>query len=377
MRSGKFKFYFLIFVSTFCIASSNAQNGKGIALEGMFHYGKIIKHHDFLRYDVPASSKAFDLNLIFQTYGKKPWNELHNYPIFGITTLYYNFGDEEVLGDAISICPNLAIYLFRNKKFSVNGQIGAGPSYLTKPFDRLDNPNNNAIGSHINLNFYFRFNANWSIHPQWILNTGFSFTHYSNAAAAVPNYGINIPALTLGLKFKPKPINEEDFIEHGTSNKPENRFGVNLHTGVALKEIKSVGGPSYPIYSFTAAGMYYLSKTNRAMFGIEHERNKAAYAFGHHVYEFKSEKEAKRRSNRFMLFVADEFLFGHIGLMIQMGFYLTKDPLLAPYPFYNKWGFHYHFSKIGKTNYSLYIGTQIKTHIYIADYISIDMGVTF
>ena len=187
---------------------------------------------------------------------KKSWNELHNYPMFGLTFFYYNFGDKEILGDAFSVCPNIAIYIFKRSKFTVNGQIGVGPAYLSKPYDRMENPRNNAIGSHLNLNFYFRFNANWKIHPQWILSSGFSFTHYSNAAAAVPNYGINVPALTIAAKFTPKPLNDEDFIVHHTDNKAVKRFGLNVHTAFAIKEISTAGGPIYPIYSISVAGVY-------------------------------------------------------------------------------------------------------------------------
>jgi len=355
----------------------NAQNGKGNSVEATFYFGKIIKHHDFLRFDVPDSSLGVNLNYTFQTHGRQSWNELQNYPLFGIALFYYNFGNNEVLGHAISICPNLAIYLYRNKKFCVKGQIGAGPAYLNKPFDRLDNPDNNAIGSHININLNFSFYADWRLNPQWALNAGFCLTHYSNASAQAPNYGINMPALTLGAKFTPKPLKSEDYIEHETSKKPDKRFGINLHIGLAAKEIQSVGGPSYPVYSVTSEGMFYLNKVNRASLGLEYEYNKAAYVFGQHVYEFDSEKEARRQSNRIMIYVADEFLFGHLGLKVQLGIYLTKDPILAPYLIYNKWGFFYHFSKFGKSNTSLYIGSNIKTHIYVADYVSLDFGVTF
>ena len=193
----------------------------------------------------------------------------------------------------------------------------------------------------------------------------------------LPNYGINIPALTLGVKYTPNPIVKEDYIRHNTSNKPEKKFGASITSGITYKEISSAGGPSYPIFSLTGAGMYYLSKTNRASLGLEYEYNRAAYVFGYHVFQFNNEQEARRRSNRIMLFVADEFLFGRIGLMIQMGFYLTKQPILAPYPIYNKWGFHYHFKKIGNSSTRFFIGTQIKTHIYIADYISFNVGATF
>ena len=71
-------------------------------------------------------------------------------------------------------------------------------------------------------------------------------------------------------------------------------------------------------------------------------------------------KKLKNNKNRFMLFGAHEFIFGHIGLMIQMGIYLMEDPVLAPYQFYNKWGFRYHFAPIKNTNTQLYLGTQIK-----------------
>ncbi len=377
MQRRKFKLYFLLFTLSICFATLHAQNGKGISLEGTFHYGKIIKHHDFLKFDTPAQSLGFDLNLKFQTHGRQSWNELHNYPLLGVTVFYYNFGDKEVLGNAIGIIPNLTIYFSRSRRLDVYGQIGVGPAYLNKPFDRLENSDNNAIGSHLNINFHFRFYVTWKLNPHWAINAGFGLTHYSNAAAVAPNYGINIPALIIGTKFTIKPLKPEEYIKHETDNRSVKRFGLNLCTGVALKEINAVGGPSYPIYSITAAGMYYLNKTNRASLGLEYEHNKAAFAFGQHAFAFDSENEANRQTNRFMVFVADEFLFGRLGLMIQMGFYLLKDPILAPYPIYNKWGFHYHFSKFGNSNTSLYLGAQIKTHLYIADYVSLNFGATF
>lgn len=377
MLRGKNRFYFLLFNFAFCFTTAFAQTGKGVSVEGTFHYGKIFKHHSFLRYEVPPQSLGADLNFVFQTYGNQPWHELHNYPVLGLTLLYYHFGDKEVLGYAVGLCPNLTIYLAKSGKFSIDGQIGAGPSYLSKPFNRLENPNNNAIGSHLNFNFYFRFSARWQLDPQWNIGTGISFTHYSNGAAKFPNFGINIPSLSLGARFTPKPLEPTDFISHGTPGKPDKRFGINITAGAGTKEISVIGGPSYPIYSFAVSGLYYLSKTNRLSLGLEHEINRSVYTFGRHLLVFRTEAEARRGSNRNMLFVADEFLFGPIGLRVQLGVYLHYYPELTPFPLYNKWGFYYHFPKILNSGIRPYLGTNIKTHLYVADYISLDLGVNF
>jgi len=85
-------------------------------------------------------------------------------------------------------------------------------AFMDTPYDRRSNPTGNAIGSPLNVNISYKFSSSWKLNPNWALSTGLSFTHYSNGASHLPNYGINIAALTLGARYTPDPFKLEQVL---------------------------------------------------------------------------------------------------------------------------------------------------------------------
>lgn len=368
------KIFALFFFLTPFLAS--AQLGKGISIESNLHIGRILKHTPKLNFEVDQLSYGFELNLRNKKYGKKAWHQRLNYPTPGIDLFYYRMGESAVFGDAIGIFPNIAFPFVKGEKMDLLFYMGAGIAYLSTHFDPIDNPTNNAIGSNLNNIAALKWQLTYQFNPKIRFSTGFSFTHFSNGASQLPNFGINILAYNIGIQYTPKPLTPEDFIHHDQAPAYK-RWGVNLRYDQGFREAIVPGGPRYPVYIASLAGMYHTSSVNRLYLGLEYEFNKSTYVLGLHTFSFNSKSEARRRASRLALYFADEILFGNVGFYAQFSFYLPIDSWLLPWFMYTKAGLRYYFPPIGRPKTRFYAGIYLKSHKITAEHFSFGFGAAF
>jgi len=360
----------------FILLTQNIQAQKGISIEPTLHFGSIVKHTKKLTYDVKRMTIGADVNLKFQTYGKKEWHQWQRFPLFGVALYYMNYGDWEILGHTFSLSPNVTVPLFKKEKWNGHFQIGTGVAYSNRKFDYLTNPTNNALGSNWNSTVAMKFYASRQIHPNYKLHLGLSLTHYSNGAARLPNFGINVPALMVGLNYTPQPLRPDDYIFHEKSSKPKRRFGVDAQRGVGFVEVMVIDGPRYPIYNNSLAVAYYLNKVNRLLVGLEYEMNGGVYAFSLHSYHALSREEARKMASRLAVFAADEFRFGDWSITVQLSFYLGNFSFLLPLPYYSKLTTRYYLP-IPKFKNHVFVGMTLKAHAIRAEYIAFGGGIAF
>ncbi len=354
----------------------SAQGLQNWSVESTVHIGRIIKHTPKIIFDVEGLTYAAELNLEYQTFGRKAWHQFQRFPQMGLSLIYHDLGDSKILGEALTAIPNINVVALQRQRLLLNFRFGIGLAWLTTPYNPLTNPTNNAIGSHWNGSVLFEFNSRIKLAPHWQLNGGISFIHYSNGGSHLPNFGLNIPALALGLQYTPKPVAKADYLQHELPKKPPaHRWGAIAWTTLAFRERGTPGGPSHPVYNVSAGVTYNLTKVNRLIGGIGYEYNKSAYEFGKHVYTFNSEKEAHWRSSRIQLFLADEFLFGRWGVTILMGAYASNDFYLIPFPIYNNLIGRYYLPLRGRLK--CHIGVYLKSHIVVAEYLAAGVGLSF
>ena len=366
--------FFLLIINGFTL---QAQSGKGWMIEPTLHYGKLIKHTPKLNFEVEQPSYGLEVAFRKQTLGEKEWHQWQNFPIYGISAMYFKLGDPSFLGSAWSLTPNIGIYIRRRQKYDVQFLFGYGLAYLTKPFDYTNNPINNAIGSHINTTVQLRFAYHYHLSNRLSLKGGLSFTHYSNGASALPNFGLNIPAGMFALRYRLQPISETDFQEReNTNRKALKKFGFDLNLGVGFRERGSFGGPRSPVYFLGLAGTYHTNRISRLLVGSELEFNRGAYLFGKHVGEFDTEREARLRSMRFSLYAGEELHFGNFSMSLQAGLYLHKV-YLGIFPVYNRFIVRYFFPPVGRPAGRFYAAIQLKSHLIIAEYFSLTGGIRF
>ncbi len=354
-----------------------AQDSKGWVLESVLHYGQLLKHTPKLRFEVEEPSTAIELTWRKQTFGDRPWQARQGYPMLGLSLMAYQMGPSDLLGYAYSFTPNLSTYLVRRPNWDAQFVFGYGLAYLSKTFDIANNPLNNAIGSNVNVTVQLRFAANIRLNSHWGLHTGISFTHYSNGASQLPNFGLNIPAGMLGLRYTPRPWTSARFTKpEQKASLPERRWGAHWSMGLGLKERGAVGGPRSPIYLVNAAATYANTRYNRFLLGAEFEFNRGVYLFGQHVGEFEDDREALRRSMRWMVYVGDELQYGDFSLSMQIGLYL-HPVYLGIFPVYNRFVVRYYLPPLRQNSARFYLALQLKSHLIIAEYFSLSGGIRF
>ena len=114
------------------------------------------------------------------------------------------------------------------------------------------------------------------------------------------------------------------------------------------------------------------------LLGVDYEFNRAIYTFGLEVAEFENKKEARKGATRLAIFVADEFLFGSIGIQLQMGRYVGREM--------NRYVLKRNYSKLTMRVYlpewfgntlRPQAGITLKAHAATAEYIALNAGCTF
>ncbi len=350
---------------------------KGLSVEFMSHYGQLVKHKQILNFEVKTPASAAEISLQFQMYGRRNWHYWQNYPLFGVSLLYYNLGNDQTLGNAVGIFPSLSFNAIHTSRFDLKFQIGLGVAYISKYFNPVTNPTNNGIGSAFNNVTSLRLGGKWHFDARWAMLLGGSLTHFSNGASQLPNFGLNIPALYAGLQYTRQPLQKADYQVATESSKPKHRLGLLLHADIGFVEDKLPGGPKYPVYFGSIAAVYHHSKVNRLLVGFEYEQNEAIYAFQQHINPPGNEAVSRRKSIQKMVFVAEEWLFGNWGALLQAGTYFGENRKNATFFIYNKIGVRYYLPEISTPATRFFAGIYLKTHQVIAEDISIGCGATF
>jgi hypothetical protein len=338
-------------------------------------HGRIFKHSPKIAFPIPDRSYGIGLHMLFQTNGRKEWHQHHGYPMVGASLQYFDLGDPEVLGKAIAFYPNITLKLADRRRWMLHFRLGSGLSWVTRPYDRLTNPSNNSIGSRLNNATHFRLAAGFPLSERWAAFAGFSFTHFSNGAAQMPNLGINVPAVSASIRYTASPVKKAEQAFWDASRRPPRRLGGQAYLAMAYKESNPPGAAKWPVYKASVAGIYRISKVQNLLWGAEYEFQQSIYHFSLHTFTARSHREAREDASRWMLFLGNEWNFGNVGLLVQAGYYLSRrSSVLVPFPFYNKLGLRYYLPPTGRPATQFFASIYLKSHIITAEYISIGIG---
>ncbi len=272
----KLRFFFVILCLLWAVklqaqsaySKSSVQSFKhktfrsNIQVEPRLYYGFIINHHTELE-PFNAHVPAFELTLVKDTYGRKYWELIHNYPYVGISLFFSTLANHPAVGQAFAVYPFITFPMLRTEKSFIGFRLGLGLSYLTKTFDPLDNYKNIAIGSHVNVAVNLMGEYRWQINSATALTTGISLLHFSNGSTATPNYGLNLPMVSVAVSKRISKPNEKILLRKPSippfSYKDNKIFIFNLMGGYATKNMGNVFGERY---SVTMASLNVLKYFN-------------------------------------------------------------------------------------------------------------------
>jgi len=366
-------FVFTLLLAQLCFAQNKSWAGFGIEANVMG--GKIYKHTENFKAPVPDLTRAFELDFVQQTYGKKAWEQRRNYPVVGFGITYTDYGIDSIFGKCVSIYPYLQLPILKGKRLEWTFRTGFGFGYITKHYERAPSWDtlNNAIGSHLNNYTVFATDVRLHVNKHWDVQIGGNFSHISNASIRTPNLGINFYGVHVGLRYFPVTSKPEKIVRKMAPLK--NRWLAQARIGIAFKENSQPDGPLYPIYIVSAfASKRYRSK-NKVFAGLD-------YSYHNEIFAFLKNNEIdpgreKQHSWKSSVFIGHEFLFGRVGIVLQLGVYL-KQAYLTNDPYYEKLGGNLYLLQREKgVLKELNASVLLKTHQTQAEFAEFGLGLGF
>ncbi len=257
-------------------------------------------------------------------------NQYYNLPHVGVGLGFSDLGNNENLGQEISLVPFISLNASNKLKNSWHFKFGLGGSYFTKKYEEETNPFNKAIGSSLNWTFQAFVYHQLLVSEHFNMRIGGGFWHSSNSHTQLPNFGLNSAMLSLSFNYYLTEIDPDFRKEKHPEKTPKQPF-IQTRVGLGMHEFGStigpVGGPKKPVYTIDFDYGYLFNHQLKAYAGL-------FYRFYQSFYDYSKENPtnsspAKQASNiNFHLGI--EYLLGHVGMNVEGGINLYK-------PFYDEY----------------------------------------
>jgi len=346
-------------------------------IEANYLTGQFLKHG--VDYIPKQLSQGFELNYFKKTLGEKPWHKGMGYPEIGAAFTFYYFADNKVFGDAIALMGYGKFYMVRSKVANFYARIGGGYGILTKKYNAQTNPGDQLISTTINLAVQLRVGLEWKINEYVQLNTAVSFNHFSNSGMNLPNYGLNIPSGTIGIKVFPQPRELSYSCER---KKDFKKNEVMWKYSIGIQQLHSFvynitpSTKKYPVPGGLIAYARYINPGNKFYGGL-------AFEYFPAVRDYVIQNDISTRHGATFeasvpsVVVGDEFILGRFSMFYSAGAYLWKS-LPAITPVYFKIGMNCYVGEILKRKGTkFFFGNNVKAHMNVAQYNEFSVGGTF
>lgn len=293
--------------------------------------------------------------------------------------------------------------------------LGMGIGYLTKRYDEFTNPRNPAIGSHLNgmMHLGYHLDAGRYLNEQgWKMYAEAGLVHFSNANWRQPNFGVNIPYLSIGAKRTlflaginnqpPQYVNplrcQSAAMSISRNSKWLQSFSHrhSLAKSSSWKHIKQFGASSPPLELRLQSPQHLLGfRLGRRQIELDQRRT-----FVNAVLEYNCEFPRSLLGPRFRVganvFFDNSYMYSKFGLKsdaISLNDFTEVAITAGSHWEYGKWGFitdaglylfrpddtkRRYYEGIGvsyKVTQRMYLIARLKAHLSSADYM--EWGVSY
>lgn len=358
-----------------CIAAENNSAptfrcGKW-GLELNYLTGRFLQHGTS---SVPSQfSQGVELNYFRKSLGEQIWNKGMNFPEYGATITFFYFADNRNFGDAVSVMAFGKFFMVRSRLADLYMRIASGYGYLSKQYNPVSNPVNTLISWPVNLAVQIRLGLDWKITPYLQLTTAINFNHFSNSAMNLPNYGLNLPNGSLGLRIMPRPV------QLGYDCRHNNYFKKNelmWKYSIGIMQLHNFNTRKYPVPGGMLAYARYINDGIKFYGGLSFEYFPAMhdYLIADNIHTAHSPVfEASIPS----VILGNEMKLGRLSMFYSLGAYLYHN-FATSTPVYFKVGMNlYLYEVLKRPGTWFFFGNNVKAHTNIAQYNEYSIGGTF
>lgn len=233
-------------------------------LQAAYYRGAVYPHHEYIQFHTSGFVNGLDLRVGKNLPKIRPLNP----PILGMGMYASGLGNSQVYGNLYSGFAYFTSQYVTREKFLLGTTITSGLGYITRPYHRIENPMNQANGSHWNAFIQLSLEMQFKVASNLYLVASPIFSHASNGKVKLPNAGINLFSVRLGANYlleqSPSTITQVDDL---TISPNRHRITL-LFNGSVFEENKPKPIPSYAL-GYAAYYSYYLHSMARVGAGVD------------------------------------------------------------------------------------------------------------
>lgn len=337
-------------------------------LDVSYMYGSILEHNPDIAHLITDHPTGLLFSYNRKTFGEEEWESRFGFPDWGFSAAYQDMKNY-YLGEAYSAYAHYNFhFLNRNLQF----RIGQGFAYVTKPFDPIDNPRNNAYGTPITSSTYLVANyRKENIYKGLGVHAGATIIHYSNANVRAPNNSTNTWFFNVGVNYTLNRDNFPDFkIWEKKAYTEDIHFNTVARAGVNESDYRGSG--QFPFYDFAFYADKRINIKSSLQLGTEVFIAEFLKEYRDYLANSFPEEGITGDENyqRVSLFVGHELHLGKTSVLTQVGYYLYW-----PIPFetrvYNRIGLQRRLTD------QIFASLTVKSHGAAAEGVSLGMGYRF
>ncbi len=350
-------------------------------------HGKIVNKHGIK--DINGSN-YIQLSATMNTGTQEgSFFNFYHKPQVGFSFLVGWPGKRETLGTVFALYPTWRYTFFESKTIGANIKLGSGFAWFTKPYDKIDNPENTLVGSHLSNATEFGVSVWFKFHPQWKVEAGTSLLHFSNGHTAIPNYGLNDITARIGVIYEPGTLTGTQTFGRQLPQKDTDwKKTIMLSLGRHELAFSSfpTDGPSYNIYKVSGYLSKRLTNINEFQLGISASYYESYYEFIHLTNYY--DRLQRLGALQLAAHVGHEFLINRFGLVTDLGVKII-DPFYRSYMlnrdeslwfksiFAPKIGFKFYPIWNSFAKQKMAMGMYINTNGTQADYVEFSLSYSF
>jgi len=356
----RWRHHIIFLLCSLSFSKAHAQNffkSPSLGLQG--YYGSFLTNQPKAQLLRDSYSYFGEVSMQYQTDGRKAWQRANGLPQVGLAFFYGNTGSKKYMGSMAGVFPFVAWHIYTRKTFQSSLRAGAGLGWIQKPYDKITNHKAVLIGTHGNAYLNFVWQNQIQLFSNIHITAGLNFSHFSNGSSTLPNLGLNIPALSVGVIYSAKAPTQL------VKLRPDSLFkkaSFLIYTTAGLKQFPWIESKRYVVNTAQAEWNRRFSQTGKYSAG--------AILFYDRALEVDPSGilDVKRKGNKVQagVFVGYEHLFGRLSIPVLVGTYVYNRDLYTI--LFQQLGFRYRINQ----NWSAQLA--MKTHTGKADFIHLGVG---
>jgi len=353
-----------------------------------FYYqpGLVIQTHAFVQGENPQNKsygffQSFTAQYGLHTDGRKLWQQLYGYPVWGFGAYSAYFPGDYELGRPLAVYAYINAPFKRWKKWRINYEVDFGISFNWKSHDLHENGYYYPIGSYAAVFFDFGINSVVELSKRFNLYLGLNFTHFSNGSVKLPNLGVNLASTRIGINYlfnerpeyitrvKPPYLKEWEWLIILSPSIKQVAFSY-----VDVSDDTLATAFNYGVYTLSTGINRQVSHKIKIGGGVDFSYN-GAYGADTTLINGTPEKAAATFGDKFLIgiFPSFELVINHISILAQPGFYiyLPETESQDVPTTYQRVGIRYYFPG------NIVAGVNVRAYNFSkADFIEFNVGYT-